>query len=308
MGPPTYSVPPSRHLPQQVQLHLTTANSPSQQEVTCNHKKSTERASKLEDTQILLSNRELFLHQNKDVYLKHYISPNQTLSHQNGADAALHTMSRDPPSPRDPSHACDIVHFSSAKDNCSSSNNEKKESDDKKPDLDSLAVELAYGITHIFLKSPNWKIYNPNLIFEDRIYSGKTHEGLLNYVKFLHLIKIVAHIKFVYVRCHVLYINKHPEDGTIGIRWKMTGLGITRLVIRYLPDKLWRRGNMDDAARVWYEGYSTFHVGDDNMIFKHVADTRMPDKFKEEMESALNPVVEKLRKLKPVVKQPVPTI
>ena len=27
------------------------------------------------------------------------------------------------------------------------------------------------------------------------------------------------------------------------------------------------------AARVWYEGYSTFHVGDDNMIFKHVADT-----------------------------------
>ena len=28
-------------------------------------------------------------------------------------------------------------------------------------------------------------------------------------------------------------------------RWRIAGLGVTRLLLRYIPDQMWKRGNMD---------------------------------------------------------------
>ena len=131
-----------------------------------------------------------------------------------------------------------------------------------------------------------------------QLISGKRIEGLLNYIKFVNLLRILAHIKFVYVRFHVLNLTKQPEDGTIRIRWRIAGLGVTRLVLRYIPDQMWKRGYMDSASPSWYDGYSVFYVGGDNKIYKHVADKRMPDEEKKE-KSIQEGMVDKLKKLKP---------
>ena len=40
-------------------------------------------------------------------------------------------------------------------------------------------------------------------------------EGLDQYMKIVNLLKLTAHIRFVYVRFHILKMTKHPEDGTI---------------------------------------------------------------------------------------------
>ena len=61
----------------------------------------------------------------------------------------------------------------------------------------------------------------------------------------MHLLKIVGHIKFVYVRPKIISLTKHPEDNTIRVTWKLVGLSITRMVVRYIPDQLWYRANMD---------------------------------------------------------------
>lgn len=160
-----------------------------------------------------------------------------------------------------------------------------------------MTVELAHHLTNIFVQQSDWLIFHPNLVFEDRIRE-KRIEGLLNYVKFVNLVRILAHIKFVYVRFQILKLTKHPEDGTIRVRWRIAGLGVMRLALRYIPDQMWKRGNMDKAAPSWYDGYSIFYIDGDNKIYKHVADRRMPDEGDKET-SALNPVVEKLKKLKP---------
>ena len=34
-------------------------------------------------------------------------------------------------------------------------------------------------------------------------------------MKIVNLLKLTAHIRFVYVRFHILKMTKHPEDGTI---------------------------------------------------------------------------------------------
>ena len=67
------------------------------------------------------------------------------------------------------------------------------------------------------------------------------------------------------------------------IRWRIAGLGMVRMLVRYFPDKMWLRGNMDRwgknsiyfahiyqflrAAPSWYDGISTFHVGGKSDLF-----------------------------------------
>ena len=43
-------------------------------------------------------------------------------------------------------------------------------------------------------------------------------EGLDQYMKIVNLLKLTAHLRFVYVRFHILKLSKHPEDGTIRYR------------------------------------------------------------------------------------------
>lgn len=183
-------------------------------------------------------------------------------------------------------------------------NSDEETTPPKKSNLDEVAYNLSYELQNIFVGQMDWKLYHPNIVFEDRI-RGKRIVGLLEYAKFINLVKLIAHIKFVYVRFDILNISKHPEDSTIRIRWRIAGLGTLRMVWRYFPDKLWRRGNMNKKAPTWYDGYSVFHIGPDDMIYKHVADRRMPDQDKEKV--GVNPVVEKLKKLKPV-QAPTPAI
>jgi len=176
------------------------------------------------------------------------------------------------------------------------------QSEDKSnSNLDKIAFDLTYDLTNIFLKSSDWSLYSQNIVFEDRI-RGKRVEGLAEYMKNIYVFRTLAHLKFVYVRFHVINLSIHPEDNTIRIRWRVAGLGVMRMVVRFIPDKMWRRGSMDDAAPTWYDGYSIFHVGPDNKIVRHVADRRKQDEDKQSL--AMHPVVEKLKKLKPNTPSP----
>lgn len=46
----------------------------------------------------------------------------------------------------------------------------------------------------------------------------------MKYVSQLAVFKIVAQFKFAYVRLQILKITKHPEDGTIKVRWRIVGI------------------------------------------------------------------------------------
>ena len=64
-------------------------------------------------------------------------------------------------------------------------------------------------------------------------------------MKSLNLIKIVGNIKFVYLRTKIISMTTHPEENTIKVAWKVVGLGMTRMILRYIPDQLWVKANMD---------------------------------------------------------------
>lgn len=185
----------------------------------------------------------------------------------------------------------------------SMSNQNHKEKKQKQPDLEKMAHLLTYDLLNIFLKNQRWELYHPNMIFEDNI-RGKRYLGLTQYKQIVNIFKITAHIRFVYVRFHILQLKTHSEDGTVRIRWRISGLGMLRLIFKYFPQKLWMKGNMDKEAPTWYDGISTFYVGSDDRIFKHKVDRVIKDQKPEKSES----LADKLKKLKPVTEPLSPAL
>jgi len=49
-------------------------------------------------------------------------------------------------------------------------------------------------------------------------------------------------------------------------------MGMTRLGLRYVPDKLWRRENIDKTAPIWMAGVSKYFVDESGKVIKHVID------------------------------------
>ena len=69
--------------------------------------------------------------------------------------------------------------------------------------------------------------------------------GLEKYMLLINIMRMLAHIRFVYVRMSILSLNKEKEEGIIKVRWRVVGLGMGRMVLRYFPDRLWEKGNME---------------------------------------------------------------
>ena len=66
---------------------------------------------------------------------------------------------------------------------------------------------------------------------------------------FINVMRMLAHVRFVYVRMTLLSVSKDEEASTVKVRWNIVGLGMARLVLRYFPDRLWEKGNMERSDR-----------------------------------------------------------
>nr|CAG4641031.1 EOG090X09QP [Eulimnadia texana] len=138
---------------------------------------------------------------------------------------------------------------------------------------------LSHTLPRLFLEPLNYKIYAPDIVFENRIRGVRT-EGLYNYVKQVALLRTVGHLKFAYVRFEILKITMHPEEGTIKIRWRINGISGLKVMLNFWRYKLWEWKEMMNKQEAWYDGFSTFHVGSDGLVHLHVADKMMPDEEK----------------------------
>ena len=75
--------------------------------------------------------------------------------------------------------------------------------------------------------------------------SGVKMLGLEKYIVLVNILRMLAHIRFVYVRMSIISLTKDKEEGVIKVRWRVVGLGMGRMVVRYFPDKLWEKGSME---------------------------------------------------------------
>ncbi|CAH0722182.1 unnamed protein product, partial [Brenthis ino] len=158
----------------------------------------------------------------------------------------------------------------------SESDNEGKPSEEQ---LMRIFKALSTTMPSLFIKPLDYSIYHPNLIFVNNI-RGTTTVGLFHYVKQVALLRTVAHIKFAYVNFEILKITPHPEDSSIRMRWRIRGISGFKVFFMFWKYKLWDMKQVFQDQELWYDGFSTFYVGSDGLIQKHVADKVMPDQDK----------------------------
>ncbi|KAK7074412.1 hypothetical protein SK128_024189 [Halocaridina rubra] len=173
-----------------------------------------------------------------------------------------------------------------------------------KPSIEQLSHVydvLAETLPKLFKEPINYRIYHQQIVFENRI-RGKVTVGLLPYVRQVMLLRTVGHLKFSYIKFEILKITKHPEDGTVRIRWQIQGLSVLKAMFQFWKFKLWNWKSLSEQMESWYDGYSTFYVGGDGLVHKHVADSMMPDKEQTVVEKG--PLAAKLAVLLGLVHRP----
>ncbi|CAB3367881.1 Hypothetical predicted protein [Cloeon dipterum] len=135
---------------------------------------------------------------------------------------------------------------------------------------------LSDTLPKLFIQPLDYSVYHQDVIFENNI-RGKRTVGLYNYVKQVALLRSVGHFRFAYVKFEILKITSHPEEGTVKIRWRIRGISALKVFLQFYNFKLWKMKEIWDQQEAWYDGFSTFYVGGDGTIYKHVADKMMPD-------------------------------
>ncbi|KAI8437123.1 hypothetical protein MSG28_010473 [Choristoneura fumiferana] len=135
---------------------------------------------------------------------------------------------------------------------------------------------LSDTMPKLFIKPLDYSIYHPDLIFVNNI-RGTTTVGLIHYVKQIALLRTVGHFKFAYVKLEVMKITAHPEDSTVKMRWRVRGISGFKVFFMFWKYKLWNMKEALQDQELWYDGFSTFYVGGDGLVQKHIADKVMPD-------------------------------
>ncbi|CAH0600839.1 unnamed protein product [Chrysodeixis includens] len=135
---------------------------------------------------------------------------------------------------------------------------------------------LSDTMPNLFVKPLDYSIYHPNMVFINNI-RGTTSVGLFHFVKQVALLRTVGHLKFAYVKLEVMKITAHPEDSSIKMRWRIKGISGLKVFFMFWKYKLWNMKQVFQDQELWYDGFSTFYVGPDGLIQKHIVDKVMPD-------------------------------
>ncbi|XP_048472614.1 uncharacterized protein C6orf136 homolog [Rhincodon typus] len=111
-------------------------------------------------------------------------------------------------------------------------------------------------------------MYSPNVEFISQFPRIKTR-GRTTYQAVVTLLRFIAWNYCADVHMEVMKMTQHPENWTIQVRWRITGLPLHVLILKfYKKDKT-------ELYRT-YDAYSTFYLGPDGLIHRHKVDKMMP--------------------------------
>lgn len=70
--------------------------------------------------------------------------------------------------------------------------------------------------------------------------------GLNYFITTISLLRLIGHVKYAFVKFEILKMTKHPEDGTIKLRWRIVGISGLRVFMRFWKFTPW---NIDHVVK-----------------------------------------------------------
>ncbi|XP_069378773.1 uncharacterized protein C6orf136 homolog isoform X2 [Paralichthys olivaceus] len=129
---------------------------------------------------------------------------------------------------------------------------------------EKLAVmyeRLGIELPSFFIKSHDYTMYSKDMEFLNGLMNTNTR-GRVLYQLILSLWRLLCLCYYAEARLEVLKLTKHMEDRSIKARWRIRGLPVHTVLLRfYRKDKrhLYRS----------YDAFSTFYIGKDGLIHCH---------------------------------------
>uniref|UniRef100_A0A2K5KGD8 Alpha-tubulin N-acetyltransferase 1 n=1 Tax=Colobus angolensis palliatus TaxID=336983 RepID=A0A2K5KGD8_COLAP len=134
--------------------------------------------------------------------------------------------------------------------------------------LSVMYERLRQELPKLFLQSHDYSLYSLDVEFINEILNIHT-KGRTWYILSLTLCRFLAWNYFAHLRLEVLQLTRHPENWTLQARWRLVGLPVHLLFLRfYKRDK-------DELYRT-YDAYSTFYLNSSGLICRHRLDKLMP--------------------------------
>lgn len=176
-----------------------------------------------------------------------------------------------------------------------------KPSDDELKRIGNILVK---EVSQLLISRPDYTLYSTDIVLEDNI-RNKTFVGSALYINQMSLAKIYFHLRYVYARITVDSVAADFDDSAVIMKWSITGLGALKLLLRYIPRKMWQRQNMEANADLVASGISTYYIRDSKVV-KHVLDVREVDREGKVLAKAdaVEQIKAKVAKLKPNVPAP----
>lgn len=137
--------------------------------------------------------------------------------------------------------------------------------------LSSVLLELRNEIPEFFLKQPNYSIYHQKIKFVNNI-TGTTTNGIFQYRAQISGIRLIILSCMTELSVDVLKISKHPNEGSIKVRWRIKGIPLIRKIVPYIG----RRNRGGEDCYRYLDGFSVFEVGSDGLIHCHRLHKVMP--------------------------------
>ncbi|XP_017292927.1 uncharacterized protein C6orf136 homolog [Kryptolebias marmoratus] len=127
---------------------------------------------------------------------------------------------------------------------------------------------LRIELPNFFLKNHDFTMYSNDLEFINGLINSKTR-GVWTYRLTVTLWRFLCLCYYAEARLDVLKLTKHMEDGTIKARWRIRGLPLHLLMLRFFRK---------DKSQLYrsYDAFSTFYVGHDGLIHCHKVEKVMP--------------------------------
>lgn len=150
--------------------------------------------------------------------------------------------------------------------------------------LQTVHDELVDDLPYILSRPQKISLYSNEMIFEDNI-RGLKIIGRNNYFIHFALLRIKTAFLFAYIQLNILKITQHPQEGTIKVRWQISGMSGLMTIKNLFRLNIFtiffsREKALNKASGLkYYDGFSIFYVNGDGLIFKHLCEKVMIYKF-----------------------------
>ncbi|XP_031203220.1 uncharacterized protein C6orf136 homolog isoform X2 [Mastomys coucha] len=134
--------------------------------------------------------------------------------------------------------------------------------------LAAMHERLRQELPTLFLRSHDYTIYSMDVEFINEILNIRT-KGRTFYVMSLTLCRFLAWNYFAQFHLEILQLTRHPENWTLQARWRLIGLPIHMLFLRFY------RRDKEDLYRT-VDAFSTFYLNSSGLICRHHLDKLMP--------------------------------